>query len=82
MVSEVDQIYLNGENNGGLIKIDNLKSQYDAGIAAIKAACVAGFTALSGLDSGVSLSAFNAAAASIQNLNLTPLQNNTVKHGG
>jgi hypothetical protein len=82
MVSEVDQIYLNGENNGGLIKIDNLKSQYDAGIAAIKAACAAGFSALSGLDGGASLSAFNAAAASIQNLNLTPLQNNTVKHGG
>lgn len=82
MVSEVDQIYLNGDGNGGLIKIDNLKSQYDANIAAIKAACVAAFTALSGLDGGASLSAFNAAAASIQNLNKTTLENTSVKHGG
>lgn len=82
MVSTVDQIYLNGDGNGGLIKIDNLKSQYDAGIAAIKAACADGFFALSGLDGGASLSAFNAAAAAIQNLNITPLENNTVKHGG
>jgi hypothetical protein len=41
----------------------NKKGEYNAGIAAIKAAFVAGFTALSGLDSGASLSAFNAAAA-------------------
>ena len=81
MVSEVQQIYLNGDNNGGLVKIDNLKTQYDAGIAAIKAACVAAFTALSGLDAGASLAAFNAAAASIQNLNKIPLENTTVKHG-
>lgn len=70
----------NGGNNGGLIKIDNLKTQYDTNIAAIKAACVAGFTALSGLDSGASLNAFNSSAAAIQNLNKTSLENTKIKH--
>lgn len=70
----------NGGNNGGLIKIDNLKTQYDTNIAAIKAACVAGFTALSGLDSGASLNAFNSSSAAIQNLNKTSLENTKIKH--
>jgi hypothetical protein len=81
MVSEVDQIYLAGDANGGLVKIDDLKLQYDTMIASFKAAISAGFTALSGLDGGVSLSAFNSAAASVINLNKTTLENNTVKHG-
>lgn len=81
MFSGVSEIRLNGVVNGGLIKIDNLKTQYDANVAAIKAACVAGFTALSGLDSGASLSAFNASATAILNLNKTTLENTTVKHG-
>lgn len=74
-------IQFNDGTFGGLIKIDTLKIQYDAMIAAFKAACVAGFTALSGLDGGASLSAFNTSAASIQNLNKTTLENTTVTHG-
>ena len=81
MVSKVDQIYLAGDANGGLVKIDDLKLQYDTMIASFKAAISAGFTALSGLDGGASLSAFNSAAASVINLNKTTLENNTVKHG-
>jgi vancomycin permeability regulator SanA len=81
MVSKVDQVYLAGDVNGGLVKIDNLKQQYDTMIAAFKAAIAAGFGALAGLDGGASLSAFNSAAASIQNLNKTTLENTTVKHG-
>lgn len=73
-------IQLGGVSNGGLVKIDNLKTQYDAGIAAIKAAVAAGFSAQAGIDGGVGLSAFNTAAASIANLNKTPLQNTDVKH--
>jgi hypothetical protein len=81
MVSKVDQIYLAGDANGGLVKVDDLKLQYDTMIASFKAAIAAGFTALSGLDSGASLSAFNAAAASVINLNKTTLENTKVKHG-
>jgi hypothetical protein len=81
MVSKVDQIYLAGDANGGLIKIDDLKLQYDTMIASFKAAISAGFTALSGLDGGASLSAFNSAAASVINLNKTTLENTKVKHG-
>lgn len=81
MFSGVSEIRLNGVVNGGLIKIDDLKTQYDANIAAIKAACVAGFTALSGLDGGASLTAFNSSATSILNLNKGTLENTTVLHG-
>jgi hypothetical protein len=81
MVSKVDQIYLAGDANGGLVKIDDLKLQYDTMIASFKAAISAGFTALSGLDGGASLSAFNSAAASVINLNKTTLENTKVKHG-
>lgn len=81
MVSKVDQIYLAGDVNGGLVKIDDLKSQYDAMVAAFKVAIAAGFGALSALDGGASLSAFNASASSVLNLNKTTLQNTKVKHG-
>lgn len=81
MFSEIDKIqYLDG-TFGGLIKIDNLKTQWDANVTAIKAACAAGFTALSGLDGGASLIAFNAAASGILNLNKTPLENDKFTHG-
>jgi hypothetical protein len=81
MVSEVSQVYIAGDENGGLVKIDNLKTQYDTMIAAFKAAIGAGFGALNGLDGGASLTAFNSAAASVQNLNKTTLENTKVKHG-
>lgn len=81
MVSKVDQIYLAGDANGGLVKVNDLKLQYDTMIASFKAAISAGFTALSGLDGGASLSAFNSAAASVINLNKTTLENTKVKHG-
>ena len=81
MVSKVDQVYLAGDANGGLVKIDDLKSQYDAMVAAFKVAIAAGFSALSGLDGGASLSAFNASASSVLNLNKTTLQNTKVQHG-
>ena len=81
MVSDVDQIYLAGDANGGLVKVDDLKTQYDAMISAFKAAIGAGFGALNALDGGVSLTAFNTAAASVMNLNKTTLENTKVLHG-
>lgn len=81
MVSDISQVYIAGDENGGLVKIDNLKTQYDTMVAAFKTAIAAGFAALSGLDGGASLTAFNSAAASVQNLNKTTLENTKVKHG-
>jgi hypothetical protein len=71
--------------NGGLIKIDNLKTQYDANIAAIKSAVNSALTIidtqLSALGQpGGSNAAFNAAAAAILNLNKIPLENTRIKH--
>lgn len=80
-------LLLNGDTLGGLVKIDNLKTQYDANISAIKTAVIAGFTSVDGAlnsivpGSGVSVVAFNASALAIQNLNKTPLENTKVKHG-
>lgn len=81
MVSLVDNIYLRGDTYGGLIKIDDLKIQYDSFVTGIKTACAAGFTAIAGLDGGASLAAFNASASSILPLNKTTLENQSVRHG-
>lgn len=75
----------NGGNNGGLIKIDNLKTQYDANIAAIKNSVVAALaiidTQLMALgQAGGSVTAFNGVASTIQNLNKTPLENTKISH--
>lgn len=80
-------ITFNNGNLGGLIKIDDLKTQWDANInatgAAIKAALTVIDTALNALasGSGQSLNAFNTAATSIQSLNKTTLENSKIKHG-
>jgi len=71
--------------NGGLIKIDNLKTQYDTNLAAIKSSVNAALTLidtqLSALGQpGGSNTAFNAAAAAILNLNKTTLENTKILH--
>ena len=81
MFSEVESIQFLDGSLGGLIKIDNLKTQWDSNVTAIKAACSAGFTALSYLDGGASLAAFNASASTILNLSKTPLENTKFTHG-
>jgi hypothetical protein len=78
---ETDKIEIMGNGNGGLIKIDDLKQQYDNNLEAIKASCVAGFTALAGLDGSASLNAFNTAKNSILALDKTALENDKIKHG-
>lgn len=75
------EILLNDGTFGGLIKIDDLKTQIDNMLTAIKLACGAGFNALYALDSGASYTAFTTAAQNIQNLNKTTLENTTIKHG-
>lgn len=95
LFSDLDKVKMNADTIielqdgtfGGLVKINDLKTQYDSNIAAIKTACAAGFaavdTALNAIvpGSGVSTVAFNAAAASILVLNKTTLENTKVKHG-
>lgn len=86
MVSSVDAIYLNGNDKGGLINIDDLISQYDLKLAAIKSAIS---TALATHDSqlaalgqpGGAAAAFNSAAALITGLNKSTLENTIIKHG-
>ena len=80
MFSEVDSVAINGEANGGLVKIDNLIVQLNTQLTSLKAAISAGFAAIV-VDSGTGSAAYNGAVASVQNLNKTPLENTTVKHG-
>ena len=86
MVSDVSQVYLAGDINGGLIKIDNLKTQYDSNVSAIKTAVISALTLIDTQlmslgQVGGSVTAFNTAALNILVLNKTPLENNIVKHG-
>lgn len=71
---------------GGIVKIDNLKTQWDANVTAIKAACVASFTtvdaaivALGG--ASTSVATFNGLAGQIQNLTKASLENADITHG-
>ncbi len=75
----------NGGTFGGLIKIDNLKTQWDANVTAIKTAVAAGLavvdTQLIALGQpGGSAAAFNASATSIVNFNKTTAENTKIKH--
>lgn len=79
--TQTDKVEIMGNVNGGLIKVDNLKTQYDTALDAIVAACVAGFTAQAGIDGSIGLNAFNAAKTAIIHLNKTPLENTKIKHG-
>lgn len=87
MFSNVQEIQLNGDNFGGLIKIDNLKSQYDTNFTNLKAAIQAALAPVDaimvalGMPAPLASQIFNTAAQSVVNLNKTPLENTTVKHG-
>lgn len=78
---KVDHVQLHGDQFGGLVKIQDLKNQYDQRLTALKNAIKAGFTALSALDGSASLNAFNAASTSITGLQISSLENGKVKHG-
>lgn len=76
-----DSMELCGDSFGGLIKIDDLKTQWDANVAAIKTAVSAGFAALTSLDGGASNTAFQSSSGGIKNLVKSSLENEKVKHG-
>lgn len=86
MVSEVEQIYLNGDNEGGLIKITDITTELNNRytvlkniFSAIATAADAGITSAGGV-AGV-VTAYNAISATLTDLNKTAYENNKVKHG-
>lgn len=83
MVSEVDTILMKGDNYGGLIKINELKTQLNTlqtEINTLKTLVGTAITVYSGaLDGGVSAATFNAAI--LPQINLTTLENTNIKHG-
>lgn len=86
MYSEVDSIVLKGKTFGGLIKIDDLKTQSDTQHNAIKAAIIAALTPLDAQlialgQAGGGVTALNGSWASVLALNKTTLENTNVKHG-
>lgn len=86
MVSEVNQIYLNGDGDGGLIKITDLTTELNNRYTVLKNIFLAVATAA---DAGVSsaggtpsaVTAYNAIQATLTSLNKTAYENNKVKHG-
>ncbi len=86
MYSEVETIMLKSDTFGGLIKIDDLKTQSDTQHNAIKAAIIAALTPLDAQlialgQAGGGVAALNGAWASVLALNKTTLENTNVKHG-
>jgi hypothetical protein len=78
---KANEFLINQGNDGGLIKINDLKLQYDSNITAIKSAVSAGFAIIDTALGLTSAAAFNTAANAIQPLNLGTLENTKVKHG-
>lgn len=86
MYSEVETIMLKSDTFGGMIKIDDLKTQSDTQHNAIKAAIIAALTPLDAQlmvlgQAGGSVVALNGSWASVLALNKTTLENTNVKHG-
>jgi len=86
MFSDVSEIQLNGKNYNGLIQINDLKTQWDANVTAIKSATAGALaiidTQLIALgQAGGSATTFNGLAVNIKTLNKTTLENTTVQHG-
>lgn len=87
MFSQVDFIHLNGTSFGGLIKIDNLKSQYDTNFTNLKSAIVAALAPLDavmialGMPAPLATQIFNTSVTGVTALNKTALENTTVLHG-
>jgi|GEM_PF-5341560 len=71
---------------GGLMKIDNLKTQWDSNVSAIKTSVLAGLTLIDTQlmalgQAGGTVIAFNTAALNILSLTKATLENNTITHG-
>lgn len=83
MFSNVQEIQLNGDNYGGLVRIRELETQLNTlqteinTLKTLVGTAIAVYSAA--IDGGASASTFN--AAQLPQINLTQLENITVKHG-
>jgi len=83
MVSKVDQVYLAGDANGGLVKVqvlnaalNNLQTEINT-LKTLTGTAIAVYSGI--LDSGASAATFNAAV--LPQINISQIENTTVKHG-
>jgi hypothetical protein len=82
MVSKVDQIYLAGDANGGLVKVQVLNAALNnlqTEINTLKVAITALMAGYAPIDGGVALSTFTALV--LPQINISQIENTTVKHG-
>jgi len=89
MVSKVDQVYLAGDANGGLVKVqvlntalNNLQTEINTLKATLSANLTAMGAALSGVDGGVTTTQAGILSALVlPQINISQIENTTVKHG-
>lgn len=82
MVSKVDQIYLAGDANGGLVKVQVLNAALNnlqTEINTLKVAITALMAGYAPIDGGVALSTFTSLV--LPQINISQIENQTVKHG-
>jgi hypothetical protein len=89
MVSEVDEIYLAGDANGGLVKVEVLKTALNnlqTEINTLKTTLVTNLTAmgvaLSAVDGGVTTAQAGVlSGTTLPQIDISQIENNKVKHG-
>jgi hypothetical protein len=82
MVSKVDQVYLAGDANGGLVKVQVLNAALNnlqTEINTLKIAITALMAGYAPIDGGVALSTFTSLV--LPQINILQIENTTVKHG-
>jgi hypothetical protein len=82
MVSKVDQVYLAGDANGGLVKVQVLNAALNnlqTEINTLKIAITALMAGYAPIDGGVALSTFTALV--LPQINISQIENSKVQHG-
>ena len=82
MVSDVSQVYIAGDENGGLVKVQILNAALNnlqTEINTLKAAITALMAGYAPIDGGVTLGVFNALL--LPQINISQIENTKVKHG-
>lgn len=74
-------VFHGDETYGGVVKADNVTNSVNQQCNTIIQSCIAAFSALSAIDAGVSLTAFNAGIAAYQPMVSINIQNQKFKHG-
>ena len=83
IILSCDDVSINDGTFGGLVKVEILNAALNSlqtQLNQIKAATSAGFTSLSALDSGASLSAFSSASQTVP-IDISQIENKKFKHG-